>query len=1145
MKQFGMKAIVLALVLAAGWAQAQTTRTFTGANSTGSDNWNTAGNWNPSGIPSGTDIVIIPSSKQVTCNSATTPTFSGNLTIGAGAYLGAGYGVSSINSYNCLGTAGSTIISMGAGSRIFFRDNFSPIMPEITLGGDVEINLGASVASCTDPVFSYPVTGAYTLTLSGKSDGIATFNAASANTFAKLVVSAQYGDSISINANAAGALGTGDVTIKANSSGVISANLVLGAANAIASTATLTLYGPASATKLRVTANNTVKRLVVDGVEQLAGTYGKVGSGAQFEVSWFNATSTATLTVTGAPSQYWDVNNTTAGAGGTTPSGTWDPSSTSNWNSDSTGGGGGSVDTWTVGQQAVFAAGTDGNGVYAVTISGTPDIGGLSFEEGTVTLSGGGMRMTSDSLVTVASGLTAEIATPVSNDSARQLSKVGAGTLLISGTSAYTGSTRLTGGILKIASLANAGSDSPIGNYPASGAGGLILGGGIFQYTGSTVSINRGLTLSGNATFDVNVAGTALTLGNCESVDMPGTLTVTGGAGSSLTVGRVRIVEGAQITLNPTTISMTVASVNGYTSYPMSSSITLGGTTTSNVVTGNIDVTNPPGSGFTQSLSVSKTGTSKWTLAGNSTYTGATTVNGGTLVFSGNPSGASPVTLNGGTLSLDYSTSTGSKLASTLAFAGGTLNLLAGTPVLGYDDVTSTAVNAGGGYVIRTAGGGVIRMNAVTRAAGGSLDFGAASIAQTDTLNINGILGGWATVAGMDWAINSTGAGDGPVTALATYDGGLPTSGGATNANYTLTGSQNQDGAVLANTVKLANSGNGDTLDLGANNLTITYASATSLGGILYVGGGDGNYNITGTGGKILTSTTTGELIVNVSTGTLTISAPFVATGATAGILTKTGAGKLVVSSVNTFTGNKYVNQGVLSLSVPTAYGTGGNVFVQNGAALELNGASTFARPITSLAGTGISDGGALRNVTGSGITTNSGAITLGIGGARINSDSGGTLVQSAAITTAAGTHLTVGGEGHVTISGAIGGAGNLTKDGAGTLTLSGANTFTGDTRVQSGIVALTSGGNRLPDGAALWVELDGKVNLATGVNETVKYLYLNQTPMAAGTWGGSASAAANTSAKYFAGEGVVTVLALGPSIGTPVPAVGTVILVK
>jgi autotransporter-associated beta strand protein len=322
---------------------------------------------------------------------------------------------------------------------------------------------------------------------------------------------------------------------------------------------------------------------------------------------------------------------------------------------------------------------------------------------------------------------------------------------------------------------------------------------------------------------------------------------------------------------------------------------------------------------------------------------------------------------------------------------------------------------------------------------------------------------------GSDWAVSAdSGSADTDITALSSYTGALPQTGGAAGDNDTLVGSQTQTGPVLANTVRIANSGSGDTLDLGADNLTLTYTSATSLGGILYVGGGDNNYTITGSGGQILTSTTTGELITHVNTGTLTVSAPFVAAGATAGILTKTGSGKLVVNATNTFTGAVNVNQGVLNLQNASATGSsGGGIKVQNGAALELQGGFAFAGDgISPLTGNGVANGGALRNVAGD--NTWSGAITIGAGGARIHSDSG-TLTLSGAINISPGMDVTFGGAGNVLRSaGAILGGGNLIKEGIGTLTLAATITsinfnYNGTTIINGGTLALGAS-NVLPD---------------------------------------------------------------------------------
>src|SRR5262250_808584 len=82
--------------------------------------------------------------------------------------------------------------------------------------------------------------------------------------------------------------------------------------------------------------------------------------------------------------KYWDTNGATAGAGGTTPSATWDTGSTANWTTDSTGS---SVPTtWTAGDIAVFSAGSDATGSFTITVpSGTTNsVLSITNEEGTI-----------------------------------------------------------------------------------------------------------------------------------------------------------------------------------------------------------------------------------------------------------------------------------------------------------------------------------------------------------------------------------------------------------------------------------------------------------------------------------------------------------------------------------------------------------------------------------------------------------------------------------------------------------------------------------------------------------------------------------------------------------------------------------------
>src|SRR5437870_13217460 len=78
--------------------------------------------------------------------------------------------------------------------------------------------------------------------------------------------------------------------------------------------------------------------------------------------------------------KYWDINGATAGAGGATPSGTWDTGTTANWTTDSTGSS--AATTWASANTAIFSAGTDATGLFTVTLVGTETIDGFSANEG-------------------------------------------------------------------------------------------------------------------------------------------------------------------------------------------------------------------------------------------------------------------------------------------------------------------------------------------------------------------------------------------------------------------------------------------------------------------------------------------------------------------------------------------------------------------------------------------------------------------------------------------------------------------------------------------------------------------------------------------------------------------------------------------
>lgn len=400
-------------------------------------------------------------------------------------------------------------------------------------------------------------------------------------------------------------------------------------------------------------------------------------------------------------------------------------------------------------------------------------------------------------------------------------------------------------------------------------------------------------------------------------------------------------------------------------------------------------------------------------LAGGGTLTVKT--GSGTQILRGANTYTGPTTVKGGALLLDYSTKDSSKLpdAGALTLAGGAVRLAGGTHT---EIVASTRLHTNtASRVSRDAGSALLRMNALTRNAGSAVDFGAENIADTDTANVNGILGGWATVNGRDWAVNSTATGtNDAIAALAAYSGELPAAGGLATANYTQTGTLagGLGGPVAANTVRIANAADSDALSLGPYDLTITSDSATSLGGILYVGGSNNLYAISGTTGRILPSTAGQELIFNVSTGALTVSACIGPAGA-AGAMTKAGPGTLVLGAANTYTGMTAVNGGTLAYGLDNAIGGGPLTVNGADAVLALGSFSDAVGAVTLTAGA----------ITGSG--------TLTAAGFTVNND------------LAASVGCSLAGSGAA-----------LAKSGSGILTISRPCTYTGTTTISGGVLA-------------------------------------------------------------------------------------------
>lgn len=180
------------------------------------------------------------------------------------------------------------------------------------------------------------------------------------------------------------------------------------------------------------------------------------------------------------------------------------------------------------------------------------------------------------------------------------------------------------------------------------------------------------------------------------------------------------------------------------------------------------------------------------------------------------------------------------------------------------------------------------------------------------------------------------------------------------------------------------------------------------------------------------------------------------------GTLSKEGPGWLVLQTPAEVPGDYFVNAGTLELMDKDGLGLPGhNTTVASGATLSLNGVGITNQSLT-LNGTGVGGTlGALRSTAPSGINNFwSGSITL----------------ASDAVINILGTG--VGSMTHLSIIGAVSGAGRLIKNGGGFLHLAGtsANTYSGGTTLIDGYLDLvkTSGQIAVPGNVIVGTDLSG-----------------------------------------------------------------------
>ena len=179
--------------------------------------------------------------------------------------------------------------------------------------------------------------------------------------------------------------------------------------------------------------------------------------------------------------------------------------------------------------------------------------------------------------------------------------------------------------------------------------------------------------------------------------------------------------------------------------------------------------------------------------------------------------------------------------------------------------------------------------------------------------------------------------------------------------------------------------------------------------------------------------------------------------GGTAGLI-KTGAGTMVLSANNTYTGTTTVNGGTLELNnaIGTIIYTGGNISINNGSTLKMSGGNQYwfdGKTVAFGAGGGTFD-------TGTGMNIVSGTYPVGGSGFLFTTTAGttSTISGSSGINANGNTEtFDVASTSNLNLTSFVWNSGNVIKQGVGTLTMSGANSYTGTTTVNNGTLQISN----------------------------------------------------------------------------------------
>nr|WP_232793413.1 autotransporter domain-containing protein [Caulobacter hibisci] len=649
----------------------------------------------------------------------------------------------------------------------------------------------------------------------------------------------------------------------------------------------------------------------------------------------------------------------------------------------------------------------------AVTVDGAQSFIGLQFVDEGYELTGAGQLAASGTSEIRVLADTATIGVAITGSGL--VAKTQAGTLILTGANTYTGGTSIQAGTLQIGDGGTSG--SIVGNVG-----------------------NRGVLVF-NRSDDITFAGRISGSGALRILDGGVTFTA-----DHIYAGGTTIASGAQLNLGAGGTSGLIGDVvaNGALLFDRSDSFNFDGLIS--------------GSGV-----VRQVGSGKLVLTGDSSaFTGATSVEAGTLTVNGSLVGstltvASGATLGGAGTVGDTTIQSGGHLApgsgeaigsvATLSIAGD-LTLASGSN-LDIQLVAPGASSASPGVSDRLVVSGDLALDGVVNlsqspamAAGLGyyrlITYGGALTSNTATINST------LSLSNVDYTLQ---AGGGRVDLLISTT--------LIPGDDTLQHWQGGDGVWNAANTQWLNQG-GNTPAAWAGNYAVFKDAGAFAGGEITVEGAqsflglqfvDEGYELNGSGQ--LTTVATGSEI-RVLADVAKIGAAI--TGV-AGI-TKTEAGTLVLTGTNTYAGGTSIQAGTLQIGDGGTSGSiVGDVANSGVLAFDRSDAITFGGLVSGSGAVRILDGGVTFTANNSyvgGTTIASGAqLKLGAGGTT------GSIVGNVANSGA----LVFDRSDSLTYAGAISGSGQLRQVGAGKTELTGTSSgFTGSTTVERGTLAVNGG---------------------------------------------------------------------------------------